>query len=221
MIGKHVAGLLDLKAQELPADGRYTAADDARLGCRGDLVDDDCDAAVLALAAYELHGGVSVGDTRGLGRADDQHIVGGGRDLDDVPGDAGAGVDDHEVGLALEDLHLRDEPHAVLVGQVGKIGYAARAGDKLDPVGRAHGDVVQALSAGDDLGQPGGRRDPGEHVEVGEPEVSVDEHDTAPGASGRDGEVEGDVGLADPALAARDGHYPRAPARRRDDLTKP
>ena len=82
----------------------------------------------------------------------------------------------------------------------------ARAGrDDLDADGPFDDDLVERLLAGHHVADVAVRRQAQQHVDVAEPEVRVEHADAVAEARQRHGDVDGDVGLADAALAARDG----------------
>ena len=128
-----------------------------------------------------------------------------------VGADAGAGVDEDDVGAFLELGQGVDQALAVVVGQVGHPGQARGAADQAKSARRLDQHVAQFLLAGDDVGEVAGKIDVAKHVGVGQAKVGIEQDDALARRRQLDGEVDGDVALADAAFAAGDGDDAGAP----------
>jgi len=89
------------------------------------------------------------------------------------------------------------------VERVPEIGEKLVAG--IETLRRIQHHFLKRAAAREHVRQRQSRREPEEHVDVGQPEVAVEQHDFLAARGQRRGEIDRHRGLADATLAAGDG----------------
>ena len=151
----------------------------------------------------------------------DQHLMGRPGEADHRIRDPRCGIDDERVEVHAQVTERLDEPRMLGLRQSGHLLDARGAGNDPDSTGALHHDLRLLALAADNVREVVGRVQAEHHVAVGEAEIGVEQHDAPLELGQRDGEVDRDIGLADPALAAGDGddadgarrHQPTQPGR--------
>jgi hypothetical protein len=205
-------------ADELELDGHFQAgadeavdhllqlaADDAALAGLADLVDQHADVAPVLRGGQHLDGGVGVGQRGRLGRGHDQHLVGQRHRVENDVRDPGARIEQDAVEARHHLAHDFDELLAHL-GRQARVFDHPRAGQQDREAARCLEDgLVQGALAGEDVVQRDLGKQVQHDVEVGQAQVGVEHQHLLALARERRGQVGRQEGLADAALAARDG----------------
>ena len=94
-----------------------------------------------------------------------------------VRADAGAGVDQDDVGLLLQFGQRVDEPLAVEIASGRPSRQARRPADQAESAGRVDHHFAQLLLARDDVREVERQIDVAEHVGVGQAQIGVEQDD--------------------------------------------
>ncbi|MNZ62653.1 hypothetical protein D3C78_807810 [compost metagenome] len=133
--------------------------------------------------------------------------------------DARRGVDQQHVGRLRQFVEGADQSGQLRAVRLQHRVRSAGPGDHLDAARPIEQGLVQRAAPGQDILQAVVRRQPQGHIDVGQGETGVQQHHPPAARRQRPGQVDRDLGLADPALAAGDGDHlhrqPRARLHRR------
>jgi hypothetical protein len=140
-----------------------------------------------------------------VGRGDDDRLVGDAEELHHGGRDSGAGIDEEQVELRGDAEQLAGETLAHVGVEIGHPQNARSSANEVGSGGAHLDDFVQPSASVDDIEKGGLGSDPGEDMGIGHAEIGIEEEDAEAQVSEGDGEVDGDGGLADTALAAGDG----------------
>ncbi len=130
--------------------------------------------------------------------------------------DAGAEIHDHVVVGARELGQVAAEQRQAAGRQGGQAAGTRAAGDHVEAAGRERRlDLAQRQPAGDDAAEVAAGHQAELHVDVGQPEIAVEQQRAAAPHGQRVGQRDREEGLADTALARGNGDDVLG-ARRRD-----
>ncbi len=115
------------------------------------LIDQKADSPRLLILTDHLDDGVGIGDRRRLRCRDDQHIIGGAREGEDVGADAGAGVDEDDIHRLFQLAERIDQALAIEFRQVRHSREARGAADEPEASRRLVHDIAQIFLARDDV----------------------------------------------------------------------
>ena len=214
----HVALVLEPDAEEPLRHAGEALEGGLGVGRAGRHVDRDQELAPPVARGEDLHERVGVGERGRLGRDHDQRVGGGRREVEDVGRDAGRRVHQQDVERVLEAVDLGEQAELLVRAEARQLLEAARGRDDADARRPVDDDVLEPPFAADHVAQAERGREPEEHVEVGEPEVGVEHADPESPARQGHRQIGGEVGLADAALAARDGDHVRSAGRARGEV---
>src|SRR5581483_3194629 len=116
--------------------------------------------------------------------------------------DSGGRIDDENVHLCSQTTESLHETQVLGLTHVGHVCRARGGWNHVKALRRADQYLIQGTFAADDMCQRVTRRQPQKDISVGEPKVSIQEHDALSTGGQRCGEVDRDARLADAALAA-------------------
>jgi hypothetical protein len=169
------------------------------------------------LLAQQLDQSVAVGERRHLRGGDHEHVIRRQAELRYLSRKSRSGVDQDDVGLAVEVAEAAQQAFAPVIVELGQLGSARGRRHQRHVLRAVEADVFERFLAVQHVLQVVTRMKSEQQVQAGLRQIRVDQQHARPALAQRHGEIRGEIALAHAALAARhhDGARVRPmPARR-------
>ena len=143
----------------------------------------------------------------GFRRRDDQDVVGRQTEADDRAGDPGRRVDQDRIGLLLQAAQMLEQPMLLALADVRQTIQTRGAADDPQSLGAGLNNFLHPLMSANHMRDVVFAADVHHQVEIAQGQVRIQQEHALIRGGQADGQVGGDVGLADAAFAAGDGQH--------------
>lgn len=170
----------------------------------GGLVEDDVDAGIGSSSENGFCGGISVGDTGGIGACNQDDFVTEFEEAEDAVFEAGGAVKDQKIGGFAEVSELAEEEIELFGSRAHEGGDGTGTRDGLDASRGVGENFGQSFLLSDDVLEVEFGGDSEGDVQVSELEIGVEYGGFGPSFGEGGGEVCGEAGFSDSAFSTGD-----------------